>query len=67
MVHLVLVFCLTDSPSQCQKERQSTEPLSLMSCMIGGQRLAERWLADHPKWMLSRSRCVEESRPENAA
>ncbi len=67
MVQLVLVFCLMAAPSQCQEERPSTEPLSLMSCMIGGQQLAEQWLADHPKWMLSRWRCVEESRPENAA
>lgn len=67
MVLLVLVVCLTATPSQCQEVRPSSEPLSLMSCMIGGQQFAQQWLAEHSEWMLSRWRCVQESRPENAA
>jgi hypothetical protein len=35
--------------------------------MMGRQLLAQQWLADHPKWMFSRWRRVEQSRPKNAA
>lgn len=65
MVQLVLVFCLMGTPTQCQEERPATEPLSLMSCMVGGQQAAQEWLNDHPKWMLARWRCEQGSRPQN--
>ena len=31
--------------------------LSLQACLIRGQHYAAEWLAEHPKWMLSRWRC----------
>jgi len=67
MVQLVMLFCLIDATSQCVEHRPSTDLLSPMRCMIGGQQHAQQWLADHPKWMLFGWRWVEERRPENAA
>src|SRR5689334_5994505 len=57
MVQLVLIFCLATSPGSCREERPILEQLSLMSCMVQGQQIAQDWLADHPKWTLSRWRC----------
>ncbi len=59
MVQLVLVFCLAGSPSSCQEQRPLIDDLSLMACMVQGQQLAQEWLADHPKWTLSRWRCEQ--------
>jgi hypothetical protein len=28
-----------------------------MTCMLGGQRAAAEWLAEHPGWRLDRWRC----------
>ena len=33
------------------------EDLSLSECLVRGQHYASEWLAEHPKWMLSRWRC----------
>lgn len=33
--------------------------MSLTSCLVQGQQYASDWLADHPKWMLSRWRCEQ--------
>lgn len=63
MVYLTLVFCLMASPQQCQEQRPSSEPLTLMECVLNGQVTAQYWLADHPKWMLARWRCGSESVP----
>lgn len=35
------------------------EQMSLTSCLVQGQQYASDWLADHPKWMLSRWRCEQ--------
>jgi hypothetical protein len=59
MAELVLVFCLMTSPTSCQEERPLMTQLPLMSCMVQGQQYAQEWLADHPKWELSRWRCEQ--------
>jgi hypothetical protein len=59
MVQLVLIFCLTGSPTSCKEERPVIEQLSLMGCMVQGQQVAQDWLADHPKWSLERWRCEQ--------
>ncbi|HEX9490704.1 MAG TPA: hypothetical protein VF930_10490 [Stellaceae bacterium] len=66
MAELVLVFCLLSSPSSCQEERPSLEQMSLTSCLVQGQQYASDWLADHPKWVLSRWRC-EQNLPRQRA
>ncbi len=33
------------------------DAMSLQSCVMQGQTYAAEWLAEHPKWMLSRWRC----------
>jgi hypothetical protein len=53
---LVLVFCLQVAPSSCTEQRP-IEDLSLEACLVRGQHYAAEWLAEHPKWMLSRWRC----------
>jgi hypothetical protein len=55
---LVLVFCLQSTPASCTEER-SMEGLSLQVCLIHGQQYALEWLAEHPKWRLSRWRCEQ--------
>ena len=57
MIELVLVFCLSASPADCREIRQPSENPTPIGCMIDAQRQAADWLADHPKWMLSRFRC----------
>jgi hypothetical protein len=57
MAELVLVFCLLSSPSSCQEERPALEQMSLTACLTEGQQYAADWLAEHPKWVLSRWRC----------
>jgi hypothetical protein len=57
MVHLVLTLCLMTSQAQCRDERPLLEDMSAMACMMQGQQIAEEWLEEHPKWMLSRWRC----------
>jgi hypothetical protein len=59
MVQIVLIFCLAASPGSCREERPVVEQLSLTSCMVQGQQIAQDWLADHPKWTLSRWRCEQ--------
>ena len=56
MTALVLIFCLQSTPASCTEQRP-IEDLSLQACLIRGQQYASEWLAEHPKWMLSRWRC----------
>jgi hypothetical protein len=35
------------------------EGLSLQVCLIHGHQYALEWLAEHPKWRLSRWRCEQ--------
>ena len=56
MVQLVLVFCLSASPSDCREERPMMD-LTMTGCMVQGQQIASGWLSEHPNWSLSRWRC----------
>lgn len=62
MVQLVLVFCMLGAPNNCSEHRPMMEGLSLTSCMIQGQHVAQTWLAEHPNWALSRWRCEQNVR-----
>jgi hypothetical protein len=64
LANLILVFCLTASPSLCQEERPLLEPMPAMACMAQGQQYAQEWLADHPKWTLASWRCEDPARPK---
>jgi hypothetical protein len=58
MISLVLVFCLSTVPADCQEVRPVLEQdLSPKACVLEGQQLAQDWLVDHPKWALSGWRC----------
>jgi len=58
MAVLVLVFCLQSAPDSCSEQRP-IEDLSLQVCLMRGELYASAWLAEHPKWMLSRWRCEQ--------
>jgi hypothetical protein len=58
MTALVLVFCLQSTPDTCTEQRPIEEQ-SLQACLTRGQQYASQWLADHPKWLLSRWRCEQ--------
>jgi hypothetical protein len=38
-------------------EQRPIDDLSMQACLLRGQHYAAEWLAEHPKWMLSRWRC----------
>ena len=59
MVHLVLTVCMMAWQAHCSDERPVLEDMTPMACMVEGQRVAAKWLADHPKWMLVRWRCEQ--------
>lgn len=56
MTVLVLVLCFQSAPGSCTEQRPFAN-LSLHSCLMRGEQYALEWLAEHPKWMLSRWRC----------
>ncbi len=66
MVQLVLVFCLLGAPADCHEERPMLEQMTLMGCMVQGQQIAQDFLADHPKWSLSRWRCENGTRQKQS-
>jgi len=63
MTVLVLVFCLQSAPDSCTEQRPFAD-LPLSACLKRGQQYALEWLADHPKWALSRWRCEIDVPPE---
>lgn len=65
LANLILVFCLSASPTSCHEERPELKPMPMMACLVEGQRYAQDWLADHPKWSLSRWRCEDIARPRH--
>ena len=59
MVHIVFVFCMLTSPTQCQEQGMpGGQAVSMFECMVGAQQLAQDWLIEHPSWTLTRWRCV---------
>jgi hypothetical protein len=58
MTALVLVFCLQATPTSCTEQRP-LENLSLRVCLMSGEQYASEWLAEHPKWTLSRWQCEQ--------
>lgn len=58
-------FCLASAPGDRQEERPLFADMSLMSCLVQGQRYASDWLADHPKRTLS-GWCGEQNVPRQA-
>jgi hypothetical protein len=59
MVHLVLTFCMMAWQTHCVEERPMLEQMSATACIVQGQQIAQRWLDDHPRWMLSGWSCEE--------
>ena len=69
MLSLVLVFCLSVAPADCQEVRPTLDQdlSSPMACVLEGQVVAQDWLADHPKWLLAGWRCEPPSRRQERA
>jgi len=57
---------LQGAPTSCTEQRP-LEDLSLQACLVRGQYYASEWLAEHPKWMLSRWRCEHNVPRQNPA
>jgi hypothetical protein len=57
MMSLILVVCLSASPTVCREEQPPLGAVNGASCMIQGQLLATQWLDEHPKWALKGWRC----------
>ncbi len=57
MAHLVLTVCMAAWSAHCMDEQPILRDMRLGSCLIRGQEIAAEWVAEHPKWMLSRWRC----------
>ena len=57
MATLVLTFCMMAWQAHCTEERPLLQEMSMTTCMLQGQQVAQDWLATHPKWMLTRWRC----------
>ena len=67
MATLVLLFCLASNHTQCIERRPVyEEPMSMMACMVGGQRAAAEFLQLHPGWELVKWRCEAGPRKEGA-
>lgn len=56
MLDLLLTVCMIADPSNCKVQRIEFQG-SQMECAFGGQYTASAWLAEHPKWKLTKWRC----------
>jgi hypothetical protein len=70
MVELVLVFCLLDGSRRVERRPVFDQPLTLMGCMVGGQRAGAQFLDNHAeltgRYRLSSWRCEMGRPPERA-
>lgn len=70
MVQLVLLFCLLDGTRCVERRPIFVEPLTLMGCMVGGQRAAAQFLETHAdltgRYRLSSWRCEMGRPPERS-
>jgi hypothetical protein len=58
MIELVVVYCLSADPTHCVEKRDPTASYGdPVACMVSAQLSAQAYLAEHPKWQLSRWRC----------
>ena len=57
MVTLVLVVCLSLSPTSCHEETPPVDVASPMACLVQGQQIAAEWVEEHPKWRINGWRC----------
>jgi hypothetical protein len=56
MIVLSLVFCLSATPSVCQKVSPQ-EYESGIACLLEAQQKAAFWIEEHPDWRLAAFRC----------
>jgi hypothetical protein len=68
LLWLVLVFCLSAAPADCQEVRPTLAlDLSPLACVVEGQAIARDCLADHPQWALAGWRCEPPSQRRERA
>jgi hypothetical protein len=56
MIEIVVVFCLGAS-AECREIRHPMDSPLPMACVIAGQREAQDFLRDHPRWRMRGWRC----------
>lgn len=57
MITIVLIVCLSMTPSTCHEERPPVDVASPMQCLVQGEQIAAEWVEEHPKWRLDGWRC----------
>ncbi len=69
MLILALSVCLAQAPANCKVVQLPffAEHVPASQCARYGEPEAQRWLKDHPGWVLRKSMCVPSSAPEAEA
>ena len=68
MIELVLVYCLSAHPTQCQERRIGLDPaMSALQCTLSAQTIAQDYLRGHPAYALQSWRCEVDKPRENPA
>jgi hypothetical protein len=58
MVVMILTLCLSGNPSQCVEYTPAfEEPLTMMSCLMSAQVTANKYIEEHPRYMLTTYSC----------
>ncbi|MHA6344234.1 hypothetical protein [Roseivivax sp. CAU 1761] len=57
MIELLFVACLSAEPNKCTENALIFEDVSVMTCMMGGQAMLAQWVAQNPKYEVSRWKC----------
>ena len=61
---VIMTVCLLSTPANCHETRveQSVEERPPISCIVEGQSTVAVWQQQHPKYEVSRWKCVPRSR-----
>lgn len=67
MIELLIAACLASGDCRDVSLLYDPHDVSLMTCMVAGQREVARWQMDNPGWRIERWRCgFAGERPQEA-
>ena len=67
MIELLIAVCIASGDCREVSLLYDRREVSLMTCMIAGQREVARWQADHPGWRVERWQCaIADEKPREA-
>lgn len=58
MIVLAFIVCLHSAPDTCRERNLTFTGVTPMTCMVQAQAVLAGWEAGHPRWRVSRWRCV---------